>query len=184
MKRAKRDTLQEVRQQLNESNRQISDFQQLNEEALRYRPGPGRWSVLDCLEHINLFYADYFSRMEPAVHQAAPADRTEYTPGFFGQKMVGGLRPNQGKRRMKIKTFKAMVPATDEKTPAQIFDTLLQYHTRLEHLLSESEALDWDKVKVASAIGPLLRFKLGDCFRLLMAPHRAASAAGRRGIEQ
>lgn len=123
--------MQEVRHQIEVADRQVKDFQQLADDTLRHRPGPGRWSVLDCLEHINLFYADYFSRMEPAIRQASPADRTEYTPGFFAQKMVKGLRPNQGKRTMKIKTFKTMIPATDEKKPEQIFDTLLQYHTRL-----------------------------------------------------
>lgn len=183
MKRAKKDTLQEVRQQLNEVNRQISDFQQLDEEALRYRPGPGRWSVLDCLEHINLFYADYFSRMEPAIHQAVPSGRTQYTPGFFARRMIHGLRPKQGKRTMKIKTFKAMTPATDEKTPEQIFDILWQYHARLEQLLTEAEALHWDRIKVASAIGPLLRFKLGDCFRLLMAHTERHLLQGREALK-
>ena len=169
MKRTKKKTIQEVRHQIGEANRHLKYFQQLAEEVLRHRPEPGRWSVLDCLEHINLFYADYLSRMEPAIRRAAPSEHTTYTPGFFGQKMLKGLRPQQGKRKMKIKTFKKMNPTTDEKNPGQIFDTLLQYHMRLEQLLNESEALDWNRVKVASAIGPLLRFKLGDCFRLLMA---------------
>ena len=169
MKLIKTEVIPQVHREIDEANRQVKDFQQLPDDILRYRPQPDQWSVLDCLEHMNLFYADYFSRMEPAIRQAIPSDRMTYTPGFFGQKMVNSLRPHQGKRKMKTKTFKKMIPATDEKASETIFKVFFQYHARLKQLLDRSKALDWNKVKVASAIGPILRFKVGDCFRLLMA---------------
>ena len=169
MKLNKATVAQQVRQEMIVTNQQVTRFRSLPTDTLRYRPGPDRWSVLDCLEHISLTYADYFSRMEAAIHQASPTDGTTYTAGFFAQKMIDGQRPHQGKRRLKMKTFKKLTPATDKKTPEQIFETLFQYHTRLEQLLTQAEALDWNRVKVTSALGPILRFKLGDCFRFLLA---------------
>ena len=169
MKLTKTEVVEQVRCEVDEANRQIKDFQQLSDDALRYRPRPDQWNVLDCLEHINMFYANYFSRMEPAIRHATPSDRTTYTPGFFGEWFIKGQRPQQGQRKMKMKTFKSIVPFTDEKDATAIFKTLFQHHVQLEHLLDQSVALDWNRVKVASEIGPILRFKLGDCFRLLTA---------------
>lgn len=169
MKLNKTDVVRQTRAAIKAVNRQAESFCSLPEEALRHRPEPNQWSALDCLDHINLFYADYFPRLEAAVRRASPANQATYTPGYFGQKMVNGLRPNQGQRRMKIKTFRRMNPATDDQPSERIFEALFGYHTQLEKLLTEAEALNWNRVKVNSAIGPLLRFKLGDCFRLLLA---------------
>ena len=169
MKRIKTEVIQQLRQTVDQVNQQVNKWQQLPDDDVRYRPRPDQWSALDCLEHINLFYADYFSRMEPAIQQATPSGRATYNPGFFGQQMVNGLRPHQGQRKMKIKTFKKMVPTTDDKTSEHVFETFFQHHVRLKRLLDASKNLNWNRVKVASAVGPLLCFKLGDCFRLLVA---------------
>ena len=169
MKLTKANLAQQVKRDVNEANRRVQDFRQLPDKALRYRPQPDQWNVLDCLEHVNLFYADYFSRMETAINHANLSRGDTYVPGFFGKRMVSDLRPRQGQRRMKIKTFKRMSPATDQRAPASIFDAFFQHHTQLLHLLDQSLPLDWNRVKVPSAVGPLLRFKLGDCFRLLIA---------------
>ena len=169
MKRTKTEVITQICREVNQDDQQVKDFQQLSEDVLRYRSNPNQWSVLDCLEHINMFYADYFSRMEPAIRRASPSDCTVYTPGFIAQKMVDGLRPQRNRRRMKIKTFARMTPATDDKSSTLIFSAYFQYHAQLKQLLEQSKALNWNRVKVASAIGSILRFKLGDCFQLLTA---------------
>ena len=169
MKRIKTEIIRQAHDGLDEANRQIREFQQLSDENLRHRPQPNQWNVLDCLEHINLSYGDYFPRMEQAVRKASPTDRATYTPGLFGQWFAKGQRPQQGQRKMKMKTFKNLVPYTDQKKTASIFEEVLQYHAQFKSLLDRSADLDWNRVKVVSEVGPILRFKLGDCFRLLVA---------------
>ena len=169
MKRQKATVIQQVQEEIKAADQQVQNFRQLPDPTLRYRPTPDQWSVLDCLEHINLMYADYLPRLQAAIAHASPTHRDTYSPGFWGQKMIRGQRPKQGRRNMKMKTFNKMNPLTDHKTSDQIFDTFFRYHAQLGQLLHQSEALDWNQVKVASAIGPLLRFKLGDCFQALMA---------------
>ena len=169
MKLNKTEVSQQVLHEITEANEQVRRLQQQPIEALRHRPRPEAWSALDCVEHMNLFYDDYLPRVEAAVQQAAPSSNATYSPGFFGKKMIASLRPQQGKRRMKIKTFKKMTPHTDDKSPDPVFAAFFQHHAHLEELLSRGASLDWNGAKVASAIGPILRFKLGDCFRLLLA---------------
>lgn len=169
MKLNKVEVAQQVQREIAEANEQVRRLQQQPTDALRRRPRPDAWSALDCVEHMNLFYDDYLPRVGAAVQRATPSEKPTYSPGFFGQKMIDGLRPQQGKRRMKIKTLKKMTPATDNKAPDAVFAAFFRHHTRLEELLTKGPSLNWNRVKVASAIGPILRFKLGDCFRLLLA---------------
>lgn len=169
MKRNKIEVTQLVQHEIAEANEQVRRFQQQLIETLRHRPRPDAWSALDCVEHMNLFYDDYLPRVEAAVRGAKPSDKPTYSPGFFGKKMIDGQRPQQGKRRMKIKTLKKMTPATGDKPPEVVFTAFFRHHAHLEELLSRAASLNWNRAKVASAIGPLLRFKLGDCFRLLLA---------------
>lgn len=169
MKRNRTEVTQQVQHAMAEANEQVRRLQQQPTDTLRHRPRPDAWSALDCVEHMNLFYDDYLPRVEAAVQRATPSEKPTYSPGFFGQKMIDSLRPQQGKRRMKIKTFKKMTPATDNKPPEAVFTAFFRHHAHLETLLAQAASLNWNRAKVASAIGPMLRFKLGDCFRLLLA---------------
>ena len=169
MKLDKATVAQQVRHTIEKTNRRAKGFQLQSEATLRHRPRPDQWSILDCLDHINLFYAEYMPRLERAIAQAPRTERATYTPGWLGQKMMTGLRPKQGERKMKIKTFRRMNPATEGKSYESVLETFLTYHTQLDALLTEAVPLDWDRAKVVSAVGPLLRFKLGDCFRVLLA---------------
>jgi hypothetical protein len=169
MKLNKAEVTQQVQRELTAANEQVRSLQQQPVNILRHRPRPKAWSALDCVEHMNLFYDDYLPRVEAAVRDGTASATSTYTPGFFGKMMIKGQRPQQGKRRMKIKTFKKMTPHTDDKPSEPVFAAFLRHHTHLEELLAQAAPLDWNRTKVASAIGPVLRFKLGDCFRLLLA---------------
>ena len=169
MKLNKHEVTRQVRREVAEANEQVRHLQQQPTDTLRRRPRPDAWSALDCIEHMNLFYDDYLPRVEAAVKQAAPSKKPTYSPGFFGQKMIDSLRPQRGKRRMKVKTFKKMTPATDNQAPEAVFGAFFRHHAHLEDLLSRAAGLNWNRTKVTSAIGPILRFRLGDCFRLLLA---------------
>ena len=169
MKLNKADVAQQTQRKIDEANHQVRQLQQQPADALRHCPRPNAWSALDCVEHMNLFYDDYLPRVEAAVRGGTASSTSTYTPGFFRKMMIDSLRPQQGKRRMKIKTFKKMTPKTDDKPAEPVFTAFFKHHAHLEELLTQATSLNWNKAKVASAIGPILRFKLGDCFRLLLA---------------
>ncbi len=138
MKLDKAEVTQQVRHEIAEADKQLRQLQRQPANALHHRPRPGAWSALDCVEHMNLFYDDYLPRVEAAVRQAAPSSNSTYSPGFFGKKMLKSLRPQEGKRRMKIKTFKKMTPKTDDKPAEAVFAAFLQHHTHLEELLTQA----------------------------------------------
>ncbi len=169
MKLQKAKVLQQVQHEIDEASHQVRQLQQQPANALRHHPRPDAWSALDCVEHMNLFYDDYLPRVEAAVRDGAASTELTYSPGFFGKMMIASLRPQQGERRMKVKTFKKMTPKTDNKPAEPVFAAFFRHHTHLAELLAQAAPLNWNRVKVASAIGPILRFKLGDCFRIMLA---------------
>ena len=160
--------IQQLTQSITAINQQIAYFQTLDEPTLRYRPRPVTWSILDCVEHLNLFYADYFPRIEKVVRSTRLSTSSDYRPGFFGKRMIKAMLPHREERKGKIKTFKKMVPHTDQQSPYVVFNTFLDYQKQLQEWIARPE-LDWNRPRVASALGPILQFRLGDCFRLMVA---------------
>ena len=92
-----------------------------------------------------------------------------YTTGFFGDRMVTAMEPTNNKIKNPMRTFRNMKPERSKRNSANIIKQFNQYMSEFEELISKSDDLDLGQRKVTSAIGSILRFKLGDCYRFLLA---------------
>ena len=59
-------------------------FAPLDQEALRMRPNPDTWNILECLAHLNQYADDYIPGINRAIHRAkarrwAPVETLHYT---------------------------------------------------------------------------------------------------------
>lgn len=152
----------------NQLNAAISHFLKDKEESLlRYRHSPQKWNVLDCLEHLSSTFRLYIPRIEEAINKGSQIKGDQYKPGFFGQMMINSMTPSKGRIRMKVKTLRPFIPQTKEKSKEQIIQEFMNHQQKLIRLMEGADALHLGKLKVASAIGPVFKFKLGDCFRFL-----------------
>jgi hypothetical protein len=142
-------------------------------ELLEKQPSPTRWSIKNCIEHLNLTAAIYVPRMEARIKQAldkkqAPANL--FKPGFIGKQAVTGMLPNeQGAIPKPMKTFKMFDPYRQPKADANYLQNFATYQQQLVDLLTKAKNVDINKNRVNSAIGPIVRFKLGDAFRFVIA---------------
>lgn len=138
-----------------------------NKALLLQRPQSDKWSFLDCMAHLNQTYDLYLPRIEVAIQQNTTRYGTAYRPGVFGNMMTNSMTPKEGQIKMKTKTFKPFVPQTIGKGQSEIVDAFLAHQKDFAELMEKAKPLDLGKIKLNSAIGPILRFKLGDCFRFL-----------------
>ena len=181
MKLNKIEVYQQVLHEITEANEQVRRLQQQPIEALRHRPRPEAWSALDCVEHMNLFYDDYLPRVEAAVQGGGPSTRKTYSPGFFGKKMIASLRPQQGKRRMKIKTFKKMTPHTDDKSPRTGVCGFLSAPRASGRTAHPGGIVRLERGKGSLGHRPNSAVQTGRLFSVAAGPHRATSVAGPGG---
>jgi hypothetical protein len=109
----------------------ISEWQQIPAGSFTSQPGPGRWSAIQCLEHLNSYGRFYLPAMEKAMNSNRDQQpSTEFRSGIFGNyfyKLM--LTGETGIPKTKMK-------APKEHRPAENLDTaevLSEFITRTTH---------------------------------------------------
>lgn len=158
-------------------------FAELNKEDLATRPGPEQWSVLECIEHLNIADEHYISEFEAKLEKATPSEKEVFKPGWIGNYFVKSMKPREdGTIPSPMKTLRKFVPEVNVQ-----FDTLSKFiedQDTLLQLLEQSKTLDLNKIKITSAIGAIVTFKLGDAFRFLIAHNQRHILQAQRALEK
>lgn len=137
------------------------------EHLLAQRPQPGKWSFLECIDHLSLTYADYLPRIELAIEEGKAIRGTRFKQGFFGRMMINSMTPKKGRIKLKVKTLGKFIPPSQGPGISNM-DTFLRQHRNFVTLLKAAQPLHGGKIRLDSAIGGLLRFRLGDCCQFLV----------------
>lgn len=146
----------------------------LTSDQFNWRPGPDRWSIGECFEHLNVTARRYQENMTRAIADGrarglygsgAPA---KY--GWFSRWFEGQLEPPP-KRRMKAPPAFQFTPAASMEKGSVMEQFSARGKTWLE-LLEACEGLDVARVKVVSPAMGLLRFPIGAAFRHQLAHER------------
>lgn len=151
-----------TRQLINEAE----DFKRLSVEQLNAKPSPTSWSVLECLEHLNLYGDFYLPEIEDCIISAKKIkDDPEFKSGWFGEKTVQDMLPKNGKVN-KMNTFKNKNPLNSDLSIATI-DRFIKQQEGLLRLLDLAASVHLEKVKTKITL-PLIKFKLGTTFRFVI----------------
>lgn len=154
----------------------VETFQELPLAVLNRKPNAKQWSIIEVVGHMNQAYADYRGKIDHAI-QTFPKKANEtsetYTAGGMGKMAINMIRPKNGQRKWKMKTMKKFEPNTalSKASKADIEATFQQFFDIQEHLktaILASRKLDLKKHKITSAIGPIVRFYLPDCFEFII----------------
>lgn len=146
----------------------------LEEDVLNYKPQSKAWSAYECLEHLNLVHAVYLKQLKDSVktpHNSSSAQGEYFKPGFFGNKMVGILKPaTSGKVQMPMPTFDMADPSKLKSSlNKEVIERFLKQLDELTSILDHSLEIDWEKKRITSLIGKVLQFKFGDALRFVIA---------------
>lgn len=154
----------------------------LTETQERWRPGPGRWSVAECLAHLAATARQY----QPGLDEAAAAARARgrratgaFRPGWFARRLVAAMEPNAGAR---MRTTAALTPPGD----ASLEDAARGFRrsqAALEATLGKVDGLDLGSATLRSPVLPVLRLSLGAAFAVLAAHERRHLAQARRVVQ-
>ena len=142
----------------------------LEEKELNTPEGPGRWSMLQCLEHINLANEFYVKNIETKLEaETLPPASDMYRGHWKGRIFAKMNAPKPGDEiPMKIKTFKTMDPKPSLEK-AFILDRFYDTHESLIEVIEKTRAINIDKVKIATALGPMVKLRIGEAYRFILA---------------
>jgi uncharacterized damage-inducible protein DinB len=149
---------------------------------LSYPPGEGRWSAVQCLEHLNSYNRYYLPSIQSAM-QAAPKDQNAwFIPGFWGNYFTKKVMPgNVFEVKNKMKTAKAFNP-TRAINVEKVFVEFDKHQVKLIELLDKAKNYDLEKIMVPISLTKVIKLKLGDIFRFVVAHEQRHMIQARNAI--
>lgn len=137
----------------------------LTDVELNWRNDPKSWSVLECLEHLNIYGNFYLPEIENTIRKKSYTSELEFHPGFLGDYFAKSMQPKV--KLNKMKTFKKTDPI-GSKLKRDVVDVFIAQQNKLLELLHQSEKVSLNKLKTGISITKYIRIKLGDTFRFVI----------------
>lgn len=147
----------------------------LDSATFNRRPEPDRWSVGECIEHLNATARLYLPVLAEAIEGARErglADRRRDGRTLLGRILVWTQEPPV---RFRMKTWTEIEPesgGSEGLDPDSVLEEFEALHEELIVRINESSDLDCRRIKVRSALDRRLKLSLGDWFAFLAAHGR------------
>lgn len=145
----------------NKAVQQIQAFKQMNSKQLNYRAHAKSWSILECLEHLNLYGDFYLPEMEQAIIKSKSTSSKQFKSGWLGNYFAELMRAEKGKKMASPKDKNPIHSALNETCIAR-FEKQTE---RLKHILQLAENANLNKVKCCISLSRFIKLKLGDTLR-------------------
>ena len=143
-------------------------FKSLGIEKLNHKSNPEEWSILECLEHLNL-YGDYYL---PEIEKTMLEQKKQHSSPMFKSGLLGNYFANLmlPKENGQIKKMKS----PEDKNPVHsqlgytTIERFLKQQELLKKLLEQSKTKDLTKLKTPISISKWIKLRLGDTFRFVI----------------
>ncbi|MDH7464056.1 DinB family protein [Chitinophagaceae bacterium 26-R-25] len=141
-------------------------YAHLPENMLLTQPAAGKWSIAQVMEHMNTYGRYYLLAIEKTIDKAALLNNkntASFVPGWLGDyftKMM--LKP------AKMKTPSKHIPPA-KLNAKEVVEEFMEQQRYLLLLLSKAENIDLGKWRIPITLTKLIKLKLGDTFRFLIA---------------
>ncbi|HKC41397.1 MAG TPA: DinB family protein [Gemmatimonadales bacterium] len=136
----------------------------LSGSQFNWRPGEGRWSIAECLVHLNRSVAATLPAFDRAIANGRAKGRTAQGGepiryGWFSRWMIGSMEPPP-KRRMKTFAIFA-VPVGGTHAVATVLPEFIAMRDHLAARVRDADGLDLKGNRTVSPVTRLLRMPLG-----------------------
>ncbi len=143
----------------------------LTAAGFNWRPGPDRWSIGQCLDHLNRTGYQYRDTLTGIIEDARARRRLgnpPYRHGWMGRLFIWYLEPPP---RLRVTAPRSLRPAP-ELDPGRTLAEFQQLQEELIQLVRRANGLDLGAVRFPSPFFRLLRLSLGQGFASITAHER------------
>jgi len=165
MKIASEKLIQDLVERTRININQVKKFNSLSEEILNQKPGSEKWSILECIEHLNLYGDFYIPEISRSIGKSKTESNATFKSGFLGNYFAKTMLPNEKLNKMKTFKDKNPIGSSLDKTTLQRF---LTQQVQLLDLLEKAKMVDLNKTKTTISISKWIKLKLGDTFRVVI----------------
>lgn len=143
----------------------------LSHEQFNWRPGPGRWSVAECLAHLNKNLTVF-----PAIdHTMDEAERRglrspgPFRYGWWSRLIVRSMEPPP---KFRMRTFPVLVPPATPLESGDVLREFIALRDQFAERIRRADGLDLRRAIVQSPLNRFIRLPLGAYFAFLLAHDR------------
>jgi len=167
MKSEKRkDLIERLEEELDRQiNVVVEQFQNLSEKELKRQGENGGWSIVQNLEHLNMYF-DYYN---PAIKKALEFAKEDIAAEQFKSGWLGSYFSNSMDYRTnkKVKAFKDYIPVSNLYT-AKVIRTFIENEEELLQLVRKAKTYNLTKIRVAISLTKWITMRLGDVFQFVI----------------
>jgi len=150
---------------------------------LNYCPAEGSWSVAQVLEHLNAYNRYYLPVIERSMIHISKDTSAWFVSGFWGNYFTKTMMPkNVYEVKNKMKAMKGYRPDKGLNVDS-VFREFFQHQNKLLQLLDVAKRRNLNSIRIPISISKLIRFKLGDTFRFLIAHEQRHMIQARNAIK-
>lgn len=150
----------------------------LTEDQLNWHPAggaraAGRWSILDCLEHLNVGVTKALPAFDRSIAEGPSrkhAGSGPFSYGWFSRMMVASMEPPP-KFRMRAPRLIRVQPSSARHS-ALVVPEFIRIRDQLADRIRAADGLDLARVRTISPINRLIRMPLGAYFNFILAHDR------------
>lgn len=155
--------------ELIETTRQNLNFAELlkasTDEELNWKEAPESWSILECLEHLNLYGDYYLPEIERKLIEGKTRGERQFKSGILGNYFAQMMLPKE--KMSKMKTFKDKNPL-NSNLDRKVIDRFINQQIKMIDLLKRSRQRNLNKEKISTSLARWLKLSLGDSFRVVI----------------
>ena len=159
-------------QQINESRRRAQELVSgLTSGQLSKRPHPAKWSIAECLAHLNVTAVTVQSMMSKAIERGKREKKFSDGPfeiGTKGRLLIWLAEPPP---KVRLPAPRSVRPPARIDDPAVLLPSFLKAQDEWERLMLESQGLDQARIKFGSVASPF-RARLCAAIPWMMAHQR------------
>ena len=153
-------------------------FRPLSAEELNRRPGSGRWSAGQCLEHLNIVGGHYLPTIAARIKRAqarGSKPAAEAKQGYFGRRFIEDMRRPAGAKP--IVSPRRYAP-TGTRLPRPVAEVFSRQIDELLRLVLLARLVNANAVRIPNPLFPLILLRLTDQLEFLVAHiHRHVAQA-------
>jgi len=160
-----RDQLLSIKQDLPGLVNQLTDAQ------FNWQPTASRWSIAQCLDHLNLTAAKYVPAIDAAI--TAAREQGRLSPGPFSYPLLERwfVRSQEPPPRIRARTFKSLIPPPTLPRN-DVISRFVDWQEQLDLRLQRADGLDLRRARHRSPVLPIFTWSLGTLFGLTLAHER------------
>jgi len=156
------DLIEKTKKNLN----QLQELKKYSLEQLNYKSSAETWSILECIEHLNIYGEFYLPEIEKSITKSNKPKSSKFKAGILGNYFVKLIEPKE--KLNKMKTVNAFNPINSSLTEDVLIKFEKQQYTTLD-LLSKALNVNLTKLKTGTSLSKFINMRLGDTLRFVIA---------------